>query len=254
MKVTLLGTGTSSGVPVLTCDCQVCSSVDPRDNRLRVSAYFDINGTNILIDSGPDFRQQALRYKIQNIDAILYTHEHKDHTAGLDDIRPYNYLNGLKNCPIYAQERVMNQLKSEYYYAFSDKKYPGVPMIEPHVIGKETFEINEIKILPIQIKHHLLDILGYRIGDFSYITDANYIEESEIQKLKGSKILILNALQPQDHISHFNLDQAINMAERIGADQTYFTHIGHRMGLHKTVEKCLPEGMFLAYDGLKFSI
>jgi phosphoribosyl 1,2-cyclic phosphate phosphodiesterase len=254
MQVTFLGTGTSSGVPVLTCKCDVCSSVDFRDNRLRVSVYIQVEKLNLLIDTGPDFRQQAFRANIQDVDAVLFTHEHRDHTAGLDDIRPYNYLNEPKTCNIYAQERVINQLKSEYYYALGENRYPGVPRIEPHVISSEFFEINNTKIQTIQIQHHKLPILGYRIGDFSYVTDANHIADSEIEKLKGSKYLVLNALQPEPHISHFTLAEAIEVAQKIGAEKTYFTHIGHKMGLHAAVEATLPPNIFLAYDGLKLSL
>jgi phosphoribosyl 1,2-cyclic phosphate phosphodiesterase len=254
MQVTFLGTGTSSGVPVITCTCEVCSSADFRDNRLRVSVYIQLENLSLIIDTGPDFRQQALRANIQEIDAILFTHEHRDHTAGLDDIRPYNYMLGPKVCHIYAQERVLSQLKSEYYYAFGEIKYPGAPRIEPHIIETEFFEINNTKIQTLQIQHHKLDILGFRIGDFSYITDANYISDIEIEKLKGSKYLVLNALQPEPHISHFTLAEAITVAQKIGAEKTYFTHIGHKMGLHAAVEATLPPNIFLAYDGLKLSL
>jgi phosphoribosyl 1,2-cyclic phosphate phosphodiesterase len=254
MQVTFLGTGTSSGVPVLTCSCDVCTSADFRDNRLRVSVYIQVENLNLIIDTGPDFRQQAFRANIQDIDAVLYTHEHRDHTAGLDDIRPYNYMKGPKACHIYAQERVINQLKSEYYYAFGDNRYPGVPLLDAHVINTETVEIKGVQIQAIQIQHHKLDILGYRIGDFSYITDANHITDAEIEKLKGSKYLVLNALQYEPHISHFTVEEAIEVAQKIGAEKTFFTHIGHRIGLHTAVEASLPENIFLAYDGLKLTL
>ncbi len=254
MQVTFLGTGTSSGVPVLTCTCDVCQSADFRDSRLRVSVYIQIDDAHIVIDTGPDFRQQAFRANIQNLDAVLFTHEHRDHTGGLDDVRPYNYMKGSKACHIYGQERVINQLKSEYYYAFGDNRYPGVPLLEPHIIDNTEFEIKGVKIIPIQIQHHKLDILGYRIGDFSYITDANAIDDTEIEKLKGSKYLVLNALQYEPHISHFTVEEAIVMARKIGAEKTYFTHMGHKIGLHAAVESKFPQNIFLAYDGLKLKL
>jgi phosphoribosyl 1,2-cyclic phosphate phosphodiesterase len=251
MQVTFLGTGTSTGVPVLTCTCEVCSSADFRDQRLRVSVYIQVEDLHLVIDTGPDFRQQAFRANIQDLDAILFTHEHRDHTGGLDDVRPYNYLKGKKSCHIYGQERVINQLKAEYYYAFGDKIYPGVPLIEANIIHEDIFEIKGVKIQAIPVKHHLLDILGFRIGDFSYITDANHIDQTEIEKLKGSKYLVLNALQPDPHISHYTLEQAIAVAQEIGAEKTFFTHIGHKMGLHNVVEASLPRNIHLAYDGQK---
>jgi phosphoribosyl 1,2-cyclic phosphate phosphodiesterase len=254
MKITFLGTGTSTGVPVLTCKCEVCRSLDFRDKRLRVSVLVQHNEKNIIIDAGPDFRQQALRENLQSIEALVFTHEHKDHTGGLDDVRPFNYLSGIKNCPIYAHPRVLDQLRNEYYYAFVEKPYPGVPIITCHEIDTEPFEIAELSFQPIQVMHHKLPVLGFRIGDFTYITDANYISDTELRKVKGSKVLVLNALQKEPHISHFNLQQAIELAQEIGADKTYFTHISHKLGLHREVEKVLPKNIELACDGLSFSI
>lgn len=254
MQVTFLGTGTSSGVPVLTCTCDVCKSADFRDTRLRVSVHIQIDNLNLVIDTGPDFRQQAFRANIQDLDAVLFTHEHRDHTGGLDDIRPYNYMKGPKACHIYGQERVINQLKSEYYYAFGDNRYPGVPLLEAHIVDNDPFEIKGQKITPIQVKHHKLDILGYRIGDFSYVTDANALAETEIEKLRGSKYLVLNALQYESHISHFTVDEAVEMAQKIGAEKTYFTHMGHKIGLHASVDNHLPDNIRLAYDGLKLTL
>lgn len=254
MKITFLGTGTSTGVPVLTCKCEVCRSLDFRDKRLRVSVLIQHNHKNIIIDSGPDFRQQALRENLQSLEALVFTHEHKDHTGGLDDVRPFNYLSGIKNCPIYAHTRVLSQLKMEYFYAFTEKPYPGVPIITCNEIDIEPFEIAGLKFIPIQVLHHNLPVLGFRIGDFAYITDANYISEEELLKVYGCKILVLNALQKEPHISHFNLNQAIALAEKIGAEKTYFTHISHKLGLHREVEKDLPANISLAYDGLSFSL
>lgn len=254
MKITFLGTGTSTGVPVLTCKCEVCRSLDFRDKRLRVSVLIQHNGKNIIIDSGPDFRQQALRENLQSLEALVFTHEHKDHTGGLDDVRPFNYLSGIKNCPIYAHPRVLNQLKMEYFYAFTEKPYPGVPIITCNEIDTEPFEIAGLTFMPIQVLHHKLPVLGFRIGDFAYITDANYISEEELMKVYGCKVLVLNALQRERHISHFNLNEAIELSEKIGAEKTYFTHISHKLGLHREVEKDLPANISLAYDGLSFSL
>ena len=254
MKITFLGTGTSTGVPVLTCKCEVCRSLDFRDKRLRVSVLIQHNDKNIVIDSGPDFRQQALRENLQSLEALVFTHEHKDHTGGLDDVRPFNYLSGIKNCPIYAHPRVLSQLKMEYFYAFTEKPYPGVPIITCNEIDAEPFDIAGLKFMPIQVLHHKLPVLGFRIGDFAYITDANYISEEELMKVYGCKVLVLNALQHEPHISHFNLNEAIALSQKIGAEKTYFTHISHKLGLHREVEKDLPANISLAYDGLSFSL
>lgn len=254
MKITFLGTGTSTGVPVLTCKCEVCRSLDFRDKRLRVSILIQHNDKNIIIDSGPDFRQQALRENLQSLEAIVFTHEHKDHTGGLDDVRPFNYLSGIKNCPIYAHPRVLNQLKMEYFYAFTEKPYPGVPIITCHEIDTEPFEIEGLKFIPIQVMHHKLPVLGFRVGDFTYITDANFIDDKELEKIYGTKVLVLNALQKQPHISHFNLEEAVALSEKINAEKTYFTHISHKLGLQREVEKELPSNISLAYDGLTFEI
>ncbi|MBL0327804.1 MAG: MBL fold metallo-hydrolase [Cytophagaceae bacterium] len=254
MKITFLGTGTSTGVPVLTCKCDVCRSLDFRDKRLRVSLLIQFKGSNIVIDTGPDFRQQALAADLTHLDAVIFTHEHKDHTAGLDDVRPFNYLQGIKNCPIYAHPRVIEQLKQEYHYAFQENPYPGVPIIECHEISDKPFIVKGLEFLPINVLHHKLQVYGFRFNDFTYITDANYIAEEEIEKIKGSKILVINALQRQDHISHFTFQQAIDLSEKIGAGHTYFTHISHKLGRHSEVEKELPAHISLAYDGLSVSI
>lgn len=254
MKITFLGTGTSSGVPVLTCKCDVCQSLDFRDKRLRVSVLIQHDDLNIVIDTGPDFRQQALSYNISHLDAVIFTHEHRDHTAGLDDIRPFNYFSGLKHIPIYAHSRVLNQLKQEYYYAFQENVYPGAPLITCCEVSNEVFHIKNLKIMPIDVLHHKLQVFGYRFGDFTYVTDANYISDTEIEKVRGTKILVLNALQRTPHISHYNLNEAIAIAEQIGAEQTFFTHISHKLGLHREVEQELPEGINLAFDGLSFIV
>ncbi|MEM9325474.1 MAG: MBL fold metallo-hydrolase [Bacteroidota bacterium] len=250
MTVTFLGTGTSQGVPVITCECEVCRSVDFRDKRLRSSVHFQIGDKSLVVDTGPDFRQQMLRERIRKLDAILYTHEHKDHTAGLDDVRSFNFSQ-RKDMPIYGRRKVIEQIKTEFAYAFAEVKYPGVPMIETKEIDNAPFIVEGIEVLPVEVLHHKLPVLGFRIDDFTYITDANFISDREIEKIKGTKVLVLNALQKTEHISHFTLDEAVGMARRIGAEQTYFTHISHKLGLHAEVSAELPEGMALAYDGLK---
>ncbi|MEY2793296.1 MAG: Phosphoribosyl 1,2-cyclic phosphate phosphodiesterase [Bacteroidota bacterium] len=253
IKVTFLGTGTSQGIPMIACACEVCQSNDTRDKRLRVSLHLDIAGKSIVVDTGPDFRQQMLRESISHVDAILYTHEHKDHTAGLDDIRGFNYFQKVA-IPLYAQSRVIDQLKREFAYAFDENKYPGVPDIQVHEIDEKPFELKEIEVLPIRVKHFLLDIFGYRIGDFTYITDANFIEEEEIEKIKGTKVLVLNALRKASHVSHFNLAEALEIIAKVNPEQAYLTHVSHQLGLHAEVQKELPPNVFLAYDGLKITI
>lgn len=251
MKITFLGTGTSQGVPVIGCDCEVCRSESKLDKRLRVSILIETEDKRMVIDSGPDFRYQMLRAKVTDLDAIIFTHEHKDHIAGLDDIRPFNYLR-KKIIDVYATNRVQQALKREFSYIFSDKIYPGIPQINLHTIDNEPFYVGNNKIIPIEVMHYKLPVLGFRLGDFTYITDAKMIEDAEIEKIKGSKIVVLNALQKDSHISHFTLDEAVNMAQKIGAETTYLTHISHNMGLHAEVEKQLPANIRLAYDGLSF--
>ena len=250
MIITFLGTGTSQGVPVIGCSCTVCQSLDFRDQRLRSSIHIAVQGQSFVVDTGPDFRMQMLREGIKKLDAVLFTHEHKDHTAGLDDIRPFNFYQQA-DIPIFGRLAVLEQLQREYAYIFNDKKYPGVPQVACVEIDHNPFQINGIGITPIPVIHYKLPVLGFRIGDFSYITDANHIPEESLALLEGSEILVLNALQKEPHIAHFTLDQAIEQAQRIGAKKTYFTHISHRLGMHAAVEKELPEGFFLAYDGLK---
>jgi phosphoribosyl 1,2-cyclic phosphate phosphodiesterase len=254
MNITFLGTGTSGGIPVLTCNCQVCNSLDFRDKRLRVSIWIEVDGKSFIIDTGPDFRQQALREHILHIDAILYTHEHKDHTAGMDDIRPYNYLHGIRHLNLYARPSVLKQLQQEFHYAFEDEKYPGVPLINLHTIDNQAFTIENIPITPIEVWHHRLPVFGFRVGNFTYITDVNFISETELEKVYGTEVLVLGALQREKHISHFNLEEAIAVAQKINARMTYFTHISHKMGLHADILKDLPENISIAYDGLKIKL
>lgn len=253
MKITFLGTGTSQGIPVIGCKCVVCQSADKKDKRLRVSVWIKTADKSIVIDSGPDFRYQMLRAGVDDLDAILYTHEHKDHVAGLDDIRPYNYIL-KKRIDIYATERVQEALRREFQYIFADTKYHGLPQINLHTITDETFTIGENTIVPFEVMHYKLPILGYRIGDFTYITDAKTISEASLEKIKGTKVLVLNALQKEDHISHLTFSEAIDMANKVGAEMTYFTHISHNLGLHETVSKELPDHIKLAYDGLTIEL
>jgi phosphoribosyl 1,2-cyclic phosphate phosphodiesterase len=254
MKITFLGTGTSQGVPVIACDCEVCISTDKKNNRLRTSILIETDDKTIVVDSGPDFRYQLLREKVKDLDSVLFTHEHKDHIAGLDDIRPFNYLLH-KVIDVYATERVQTALKREFYYIFAETKYHGLPQINLHTINNgEDFKIGEITIIPFEVMHHLLPITGYRIGDFTYITDAKTIPEASFEKIKGTKILVLNALQHEPHISHFTLNEAMEFSQKVGAEITYLTHISHNLGLHESVEKHLPTNIRLAYDGLKIEL
>lgn len=253
MKVTFLGTGTSQGIPIIGCACAVCKSLDFRDKRLRASIHIEIGGKSFIIDSGPDFRQQVLREKILQLDALIFTHEHKDHTAGLDDVRGFNFLQ-KKNLPVYGTARVLHQIKKEFEYAFAPVKYPGAPMIDLHEIVNDTFEIQGIKFIPIQVMHHLLPVFGYRIQDFTYITDANYISEPEIEKIKGTKVLVINALQQTPHLSHFTLAEALQMIEIIKPEMAYLTHLSHIMGLHADVQRTLPPNVTIAYDNLKINM
>lgn len=253
MIVTFLGTGTSQGVPVIGCQCEVCTSVDFRDKRLRTSVHIAIDNKSLIIDSGPDFRQQVLRERIHALDALIFTHEHKDHTAGLDDVRGYNYIQ-QKNIPIYGRKKVLEQIKKEFAYAFSEIKYPGIPLIDLHEIENTKFSIEGVDIIPIEVLHYKLPVFGYRIGDFSYITDANFISEEEKQKLKGSKVIVLNALQQTEHISHFKLSEALTLINELKPEQAFLTHMSHKMGLHRTIDKSLPPNIHLAYDGLKIEI
>lgn len=249
MKITFLGTGTSQGIPVITCTCKVCKSENYKDKRLRVSVLIETDDKTIVIDSGPDFRYQMLRANVKDLDAILYTHEHKDHVAGLDDIRPFNYLL-KKNIDIYATERVQHALMKEFSYIFADTPYPGLPQIEMHTIVDEPFNVGLTNIIPLDIMHYKLPILGFKINNFTYITDAKTVSSETLEKIKGTKILVVNALQKSHHISHFTLDEAIAFAKTVGAETTYLTHVSHNMGLHDFVENDLPENIKLAYDGL----
>lgn len=253
MKVTFLGTGTSQGVPPIGCTSDVCLSDNHKDKRLRASIHIEWNGKSIVIDAGPDFRYQMIRGGISRIDALLFTHEHRDHTAGLDDIRPYNYLQN-QNMQVYCHERVLDAFKSQYDYIFADFKYPGIPLIDFHLINIDPFLIGDLPIEPIEVLHYKLPVLGFRFDKFAYITDANFISEAEIEKLQNLDVLVLNALRREAHISHFTLEQATQLALRIGAKHTYFTHMSHQIGFHDEVCAGLPNGIDLAYDGLELII
>ena len=256
MHVTLLGTGTSSGVPLIGCDCEVCRSMDFRDKRLRTSALIEWNEQRIVIDTGPDFRQQVLRLNLNRLDAVLFTHEHKDHTAGLDEVRAFNFRSG-QEMPIFARATVLAQLQREFSYIFAAKKYPGVPRVQSHEIQNEPFRAAGMAIMPIEVFHHQLPVFGFRIGDFTYLTDLNHISDSELDKVRGTKVLILDALQRTDHLSHFTLDQALALVNQLRPERTYFTHMSHRIGLHRDVDRelsALPYYVRLGYDGLRITV
>lgn len=250
MKVTFLGTGTSQGVPMIGCDCAVCTSTDKRDKRLRSSIWIQSGTTSVVIDSGPDFRYQMLRANVKALDAIVFTHGHKDHVAGMDDVRAYNFFD-KKAMHAYATEETQEVLKREFAYVFSGIRYPGIPLIELETINNtDSFTIGDLKFEPILVKHMYMDVLGFRIGDFTYITDANHISNEELAKIKGSKTLVLNALRKEKHPSHYTLGEAVDVAQTIGADHTYFTHISHQLGKHQDIDNQLPEGIHLSYDEL----
>lgn len=250
-KITLLGTGTSQGVPVLGCACEVCRSKDPRDNRLRTSCIIETEEANVLIDCGPDLRQQLLRYPVERIDAVLLTHDHQDHVAGLDELRSYIFKQN-KPMPIYGEENVLENVRTRFNYAFLENPYPGAPRFSLQNIKPGQINLNGLEIEAIRVLHGSLPILGFRVGDFAYLTDVNHIEEESAKKLKGLDILVLDALHHKPHHSHFNLNEAVLEAKRLKAKTTFFTHVSHHMGLHADVEKQLPENIFLAFDGLSW--
>lgn len=254
MKVIFLGTGTSQGVPVIGCDCEVCNSKNPQDSRLRTSLMVVVNGKNIVIDVGPDFRQQMLQNDIVDVDSVLITHEHNDHVIGLDDVRPFNFRY-QKDMPIYCTTRVMNNLKERFAYAFLENPYPGSPrfnLIE--IFADKSFEISQQKIIPIEVNHGKMPVLGFRFGDFTYITDAKTIDEVSVEKIRGSKYLVLNALRKEEHHSHFSLDEALVFINKVKPQKAFLTHLSHRMGLAKDVNKLLPPNVVIAYDGLTVNI
>lgn len=254
MRVYVLGTGTSTGVPMLGCGCEVCRSVDEHDKRLRCSSLVSVGGTNILIDCGPDFREQMLRIPFMKIDAVLLTHEHYDHVGGLDDLRPYSVFGDVE---IYADEMCAKHIQERIPYCFipKDKRYPGVPSLNVHIAepGKSIY-VNDVEVVPLRVMHGKLPIMGYRIGDLGYVTDMSSISEEEEHRLYGVKCLIVNALRKNPHPSHQTLDEAVAFARRVGAEKTYFVHMSHDMGLHAVVNSELPGGMELAYDGMVIDV
>lgn len=254
MKVYFLGTGTSQGIPVIGSNHSVCLSNDLKDKRLRVSVWIHDENNSIVIDCGPDFRQQMLTSKCQKVDAILFTHEHADHTAGMDDIRPFNFKQGP--IPIYAHDRVLKNLEKRFDYIFeTENKYPGAPSIQSNeVVNNKPFSIGSFQVIPINVLHGNLQVFGYRIHDFAYLTDVKTVEPSEIEKLKGLKVLVVNALREDPHHSHFNLQEALDFVTLIQPEKAYFTHISHILGFHDEVQKKLPKNVFLAYDNLEISI
>lgn len=250
MNITILGTGTSQGVPVVGCPCRVCQSIDPFDKRLRTAALIYSGDTAIVIDAGPDFRQQMLRTRVKKLDAVLITHNHKDHTGGLDDVRAFNWIQ-KRPMDIFGSDAVLESIKNDFSYAFEEDKYPGVPDMKLHRITNDrTFAIGNMQLTPISAMHHRMPVFGFRIGGFSYLTDANFIADEELNKMKDSNIVIINALRKEKHISHFNLNEAIDILQYLAPEKGYITHISHQMGLRSEIEKNLPENIYLAYDGL----
>jgi phosphoribosyl 1,2-cyclic phosphate phosphodiesterase len=250
-KVTILGSGTSQGVPVIACGCDVCLSDNEKDKRLRSSIMLSRGGQNLVIDAGPDFRQQMLREKVQTLEGIVFTHEHKDHVAGLDDVRAFNFKE-QKDMPVYCSERVEGALKREFAYIFDSNPYPGIPRLSIELITNSSFATKTFQLQPIEVMHYKMPVFGFRIEDFCYITDAKTITSKEKEKLKGCKMLVVNALRKTEHISHFNLEQALAFIKEINPEKAYLTHISHLLGTHEEIEKELPLNVYMAYDGLQF--
>lgn len=250
LKITFLGTGTSQGVPVIGCRCEVCRSKNPKDKRLRTSVMVESSTTRVVIDTGPDFRQQLLVAGTDRLDAVVFTHEHKDHIAGLDEVRAFNFIQKRK-IPVYATTRVQEAIKREFAYIFSEEKYPGIPEIEVFTISSDPFCIGNLSITPVDVLHYQMPVKAFRIGDFSYVTDANFISDTEKQKLRGSTVLVVNALRREEHISHFTFQQALDLIKELNPKKAYLTHISHQLGLHEGVSKELPSNVELAFDGLQ---
>ncbi len=250
IKVTFLGTGTSGGVPMIACGCYVCTSGDKKDKRLRSSILVESNTTTLVVDTTPDFRYQMLRANVKKLDAVIFTHPHKDHIAGLDDVKAYNFFQ-QKPMDIYANELTQQGLKREYAYIFADKRYPGIPQVNMHTITDETFIVGDIPVIPILVYHLKMPVLGFRFGKFTYITDANRIDDKEKKKIMGSDTLVINALRKDSHISHFTLQEAIDLVDELKIPNVYFTHISHQLGLHAEINNELAAGRHLAYDGLQ---
>jgi phosphoribosyl 1,2-cyclic phosphate phosphodiesterase len=251
MRITFLGTGTSTGNPQILCECRTCLSKNPKDIRLRSSIYIETEDSSILIDCGPDFRQQALRYNLRKIDSVILTHEHYDHVGGMDDLRPFCKQAGM---PVYAYERVLDKLKNSMPYSFTENPYSGVPVFKLHTVTNNSFFINETLLIPIELMHYKLPVLGIRIGEVAYLTDFNFISKKEIEKLHGLKVLIIDALRSKPHISHNSLNQAINLIETVKPEQSWLIHMSHEMGLHDEVDSTLPDCVRLSWDGLIIDI
>ncbi len=249
LKITFLGSGTSSGVPLIGCDCEVCTSTDKKDNRLRSSIMVQSAKTTLVVDTGPDFRYQMLRQKVKHLDAVVFTHPHKDHLAGLDDIKAFNYFS-KKPMNVFADSLTEEALRRDFYYAFADTKYPGIPELNLNTITMDPFVVGDIPIIPILVWHLKMPVMGFRFGKFTYITDANKIDNAEKEKIRGSEVVVLNALRKQTHISHFTLGEAIDLVKELAVPTAYFTHISHQMGRHAEIESELPDGIHLAFDGL----
>lgn len=250
LTITFLGTGTSSGVPMIGCPCLVCTSPDKKNKRLRSSILVQSATTTVVVDTTPDFRYQMLRENVKKLDAVLFTHPHKDHIAGLDDVKAFTFLSG-RAMEVYANLLTVEALKKEFAYVFSDKKYPGIPQINLHTINLEPFVIGDIPVIPILVWHLQMPVYGFRFGNFTYITDANKIEQVEKNKIKGSYTMVVNALRHRKHISHYTLDEAVSLVKELDVREGYFTHISHQLGMHDEINTQLPKGMQLAYDGLK---
>ncbi len=253
LRVRFLGTGTSVGVPLIGCQCEVCQSKDKKDKRLRTSVLIEHEGKSLVIDTGPDFRQQMLRENVMHLDAVLYTHEHRDHIAGMDELRSFNFIT-KQPVDVYAEKNVQKTLNASFPYAFGANQYPGSPKINIHTISEKDFYIDDIRVTPVRAMHYKLPILGFRIDNFTYITDANYISGEEKEKIKGSRVIVLNALRQKPHISHFSLDEALGLIREFAPEKAYFIHMSHKIGLHKEIEKKLPPNIHLAHDGLSLNI
>lgn len=253
LRITFLGTGTSGGVPMIACDCAICTSKNEKDKRLRSSILVQSERTTLIVDTTPDFRSQMLRENVKKLNAVVFTHPHKDHIAGLDDIRAFNFFQ-KKPVEVYANKLTEEALRREFYYIFSEKRYPGIPDIILHTITDETFKVGDIPVIPILVHHLKMPVLGFRFGKFTYITDANRIEDEEKEKIKGSEVLVINALRKKEHISHFSMQQAIDLITELKIPTAYLTHISHQMGLHEKVNGELPQNIQLAYDGLQINV